>query len=247
MILISNLILSIKEDDSTFASTNIYGEDKITYINIGSGNVFCLEWQLDSLPDNDTLDYFNLIIKQYDPTLDVYYNILDKNVGQTYNFYVNSEILPAYPLQYALAIYVVAYGTQGSAIISNIVNPYVSKGSGAYVKVQPEGYTQPIMKRALAFVKTDMSDLSSPLGLATSDGELLQTNREDQTEILVITGLFKPDYRLADKTGNFLFDKNGTNLSALFTKLLTNAAGWNLVQEVYTRDNDTWHISDIKP
>ena len=247
MILISNLILSIKEDDSTFASTNIYGEDKITYINIGSGNVFCLEWQLDSLPVNDTLDYFNLVIKQYDPTLDVYYNILDKNVGQTYNFYVNSEILPAYPLQYALAIYVVAYGTQGSTIISNVLNPYVSKGSGAYVKVQPEGSAQPIMKRALAFVKTDLSDPSALLGLATSDGELLQTNREDQTEILVITDLFKPDYCLADKTGKILFDKNGTNLSALFTKLLTNATGWNLVQEVYTRGNDIWHISDIKP
>ena len=62
-------------------------------------------------------------------------------------------MLPAIPLEYMLSIYVVAYGKQGSVITSNVVNPYVCKGSGSYVKVKYDDYPQAIMKRALAFVK----------------------------------------------------------------------------------------------
>ena len=67
-------------------------------------------------------------------------------------------MLPALPAQYKLAIYVVAYGKQGSTITSNVVNPYVSKGAGTYVKVTPTGYSVPIMKRALALAKVSTPD-----------------------------------------------------------------------------------------
>ena len=197
MILISNLILSIL-DGSTIASTEIYGANKKTYINIGSGNVFKLTWktELETNPvfTNDIVDHYNLVIKRFDPTLSVYYDIFDKNVGLINEFYVNSEMLPSIPLQYILSIYVVAYGKLGNVLTSNVTNSYVCKGSGAYVKVQPEGYTQPIMKRALAFAKTAqaaMSGAATPLesviALATDSGELLHTNKEDEIEILVVT------------------------------------------------------------
>ena len=150
MILISNLVLEVY-DGNTIASTEIYGTDKRTYVNIGSGNVFCLDWSLDSMP-NDKLDHFNVVIKRYDPTLNVYYDILTKNVSRVSEFYVSSDLLPKVPLEYVLSIYVVAYGKQGTIITSNVVNPYVCKGSGSYVKVEYEDYKQPIMKRALAFV-----------------------------------------------------------------------------------------------
>ena len=60
MILISNLILSVLEG-STIASTEIYGTDKKTYVNIGSGNVFNLLWTPPTLT-NDTIDHYNLLI-----------------------------------------------------------------------------------------------------------------------------------------------------------------------------------------
>lgn len=148
MILISNLILDV-EDGSTIASTNIYGTDKKTYINIGSGNVFKLKWNVP----NDTVNYYNLVIKRYDPTLSVYYDIFDKNIGLVNEFYVDSSMLPAAPEQYILHIYVVANSKNSVIITSNVVAPYISKGSGAYVKT-PAGY----MKRALSFINVSTTD-----------------------------------------------------------------------------------------
>ncbi len=262
MILISNLILEVN-DGTTIASTEIYGTDKKTYVNIGSGNVLSLNWYFDTLPNDETLDHFKLVIKRYDPTLDVYYNILDKNIGLVNSFYVNSDILPIVPLQYMLSIYVVAYDKQGGAMTSNVVTPYVCKGSGSYVKVQPEGYAGPIMKRALAFAKTAraaMAGATAPIesvvALATNSGELLHTNKEDQIEILVVTDEdpFVPkeqiESELADKNGILLLDastEEGELLLATTTKLLYNVNGWDIMQESYTKgDDNEWHTSDIK-
>ena len=150
MILISNLILEVLEG-STITSTEIYGTDKKTYINIGSGNVFKLMWETPTLT-NDAVDHYGLIIKRHDTAINAYYDIFDKNIGLVNEFYVDSPLLPTVPEQYMLSIYLVAYGKHGSVITSNVVNPYVSKGSGGYVKVE-EVYNQPIMKRALALTK----------------------------------------------------------------------------------------------
>ncbi len=254
MILISNLILSIL-DGSTISSTEIYGVDKKTYVDIGSGNVFKLTWktELETNPvfTNDTVDHYKLVIKRFDPTLNVYYDIFDRNIGLINEFYINSEMLPSVPLQYILSIYVVAYGKQGSAITSNIVNPYVCKGSGAYVKVQPEGYAQPIMKRALAFAKTTQAAMAAPVGvvaLAHNDGFILQDINE---KILVTSDLFlsKIESDLADKNGVPLIAKADNDseepLSAVTAKLLTNVNGWDLMQESYTKDGNKWRTSDI--
>ncbi len=152
MILISNLILTSSADRSAVPSTEIYGADKKTYINIGSGNVFKLEWELTPVWPNDRIDHFTLIIKRYDPILNTYYDILSENVGLVYNFFVTSSMLPAAPEQYMLSIYVVAHGALGSIATSNVISPYVSKGSGTYVNIEYDGYKQPIMKRSVAFV-----------------------------------------------------------------------------------------------
>ena len=224
MIPISNLVLEVY-DGSTIASTEIYGTDKKTYVNIGSGNIFCLAWGLD-VPPSDELDHFEVVIKRYDPTLNVYYDILTKNVGLAYKFYVNSELLPAAPLQYVLSIYVVAYGKQGSAVTSNIVNPYICKGSGTYVKAEYEGYKQPIMKRALAFAKV---------------AETTATTAEHGTS----TSNTYTD--LADRDGYALLDTEGNELLALTTKLLNSINGWEVMQEGYTKGADgEWHTNDIK-
>lgn len=175
MILISNLILTISDDRSAVPSTEIYGTK--TYINIGSGNVFRLSWEMPTLT-NDSVDYYKLVVKRHDTALNIYYDIFDKNIGLVNEFYVDSTLLPTVPLQYKLSIYVVAYGKHGSIITSNIVTPYVSKGTGTYVKVQPEGYKQPIMKRALAFANVPTSNEPTSVLLDSSGYELLDANGE---------------------------------------------------------------------
>jgi hypothetical protein len=216
VILISNLILSIT-DGSTIASTEVYGADKKTYVNIGSGNVFKLSWGTPELT-SDTVDRYSLVIKRHDTTLNVYYDIFDKNIGLVNEFSVDSGLLPKLPEQYMLSVYLVAYGKQGSVVTSNVINPYISKGSGAYVKVQPEGYKQPIMKRALAFAKVADTTAASTLEVA-----------------------------LADRDGTPLIDNDGQQLFANVTKVLESVNGWCVMQEGRTRDaSGTWRINDIK-
>lgn len=243
MILISNLTLFIK-DGSTIASTEIYGADKKTYINIGSGNIFKLEWETPTLTiTNDTVDRYSLIIKRYDPTLNVHYDIINKNIGLVNEFYVDSPMLPIAPDQYILSVYLVAYGKHGSVVTSNVINPYISKGSGSYVKVNSDDYAEPIMKRALAFVYT-------PDMLATADGNTIVDSEGNAIHVLDEAIL---------KTEDTIVDSNGRSLVALveaegiektlyadMTKLLYSP-DWNVVQEGYTKDaNGTWRTNDIK-
>lgn len=246
MILISNLILYV-EDGGTIASTNIYGTDKKTYINIGSGNVFKLYWGIPEL-ENDTVDHYNLVIKRHDTTLNVYYDIFDENIKSVNEFYVTSSLLPALPEQYMLSIYLVAYGKQGSILISNIVNPYVSKGSGTYVKVQPEGSTQPIIKRALALAKVNepstilLLDSKSRTLKDSMQRTFFAINPEAPSATATVS-----EYSLADANGVPLFDSAGIKLLADATDVLVSTNGWRVMLESYIKtDDNTWSASNIK-
>lgn len=166
----SSIILEVL-DGSTIASTEIYGVSRKAYINIGTGTVFSLNWNAPILTD-DVIDYYNLIIKRYYPELNIYYDILNKNIGLVNEFSVDSALLPALPEQYMLAIYVVAHGKFGGVTTSNTVNPYVCKGSGTFVKVEEPTFTQPIMKRAAAFTKAPIP-AEVTVSIATTDGTKL--------------------------------------------------------------------------
>jgi hypothetical protein len=177
VILISNIILEVL-DGSTIASTEIYGVDKKTYINIGSGNVFKLKWNTPVLT-NDFVDHYNLVVKRHDPTLGAYYDIFNKNIGLVNEFFIDSIMLPQAPDQYKLSIYLEVYGRYGNVITSNTVGPYVSKGGGGYVQVENSRnatFEQPIMKRALSFVnipRAIASTMVTELKLADIDSVLL--------------------------------------------------------------------------
>ena len=265
MILISNLTLSIN-DGSTIASTEIYGTDKKTYINIGSGNVFKLYWETPTLT-NDTVDRYRLVIRRHDITLNVYYDIFDKTIGLVNEFYVDAPLLPLVPAQYILSIYLVAYGKQGSVLTSNVINPYISKGSGTYVKVRPGDYAQPIMKRALGFAKIALAGatgetLVDPEGsiLFPVDAPVYKTLADnsnlvltdDSGKILTVANTFSMvRTTLSDSQNRDLKDANGLSLSATATKLLESTNGWTVVQEGYTKvpddkGNVTWRTNDIK-
>ncbi len=166
MIPISNLTLYI-EEGGTVPSTDIYGTGKKVFVNIGSGNVFKLRWDPPSMT-NDTVDRYSVVIERYDPTANTYYPVFNKNVGLVNEFYVNADILPVSPAQYQVSAYVIAHGKQGGIITSSIEVRYVCRGSGTYVKVDGyledntyKNYTQPIMKRAVAFTKAAVSNEAS--------------------------------------------------------------------------------------
>ena len=268
MILISNLTLNIK-DGSTIASTEIYGVK--TYVNTGSGNVFKLDWETPILT-NDTVDYYSLVIKRYDPALNVYYDIFNKNIGQVNEFYVDSPMLPIASNQYMLSIYLVAYGKQGNITTSSVITPYIISGSGTYVKVKEDNYAEPIMKRALGFVKTaQMAATVMPMQLTLTDcdGETLTDADENMLSAVaepVETALqaladsegyvltYIDGKVIAPKVATVLLNRNGIQfvdaagrpLFAQVSPVLNNTSGWSIVQKGYTKDSTgAWHINDI--
>lgn len=207
MILISNIVLEVL-DGSTIASTEIYGADKKTYINTGSGNVFKLKWTTPVLI-NDFIDHYDLVIKRHDPTLNIYYDIFNKNIGLVNEFFVESTVLPLVPDQYKLSIYLEALSKYGSVITSNIVSPYISKGCGTYVKVESDrnvAFEQPIMKRALGFVNVPRvmaSVMATEIKLADIDGILLADIND---KVLSCYGTVATETRLADINDKLLTD-----------------------------------------
>lgn len=209
----------IPDDASTTCTavpaTDIYGTGKKTYINIGSGNVFRLFWEAPALT-NDTIDYYKLVIKRHDTTLNAYYDIFDKNIGLVNEFYVDSALLPALPLQYMLSIYVAAYGKRGSIVTSNIENPYISKGTGTYVKVTPAGYQEAIWKRALAFVEAPATDTIIPAAVLDEYGNTVH-----------------------------LLDNDGNEMPLTAANILSSD-DWNVALEYYVKDDKgAWKTSDI--
>lgn len=243
MIRISNLILNIS-DGSTVASTGIYGTasaPKQTYIDIGSGNVFKLHWQTPLLT-NDAVDYYSLVIRQHDTAINAYYDIFNKNIGLVNEFYVDSNLLPTVPEQYMLSIYLVCSGKYGNIITSNVINPYVSKGSGIYEKVE-DGYTQPIMKRAIAFTRVAQPNKIELLDL---EGRILK-DIENRALFAIDPSLLQVESALADSEGEALEDAEGNVLFAEVTKVLESVNGWSVATEGYTKDTTgNWRINNIK-
>lgn len=225
MILISNLFLEAYEDTTSMA-TEIYGSAKKTYINTGSGNIFKLAWGLTAAIQNDIVDHFNLVIKRYDPALNIYYDIFEKNVGLIHSFFVKASLLPQAPEQYMLSIYVVAHGKYGSVVTSNVINPYVSKGSGTYVKIESVNDKPPIMKRAIAFVKAPTQN--KPVAtLQDLNGRTLFAQGTDEPLAAEATKLLSSDgWNIAQK-GYTKGDANEWHTNDIAFEVLVTIGEWN--------------------
>jgi hypothetical protein len=102
--------------------------------------------------------------------------VFNENIGNVNEFYVSSTLLSQIEQpQYQLRIILTAYSIHGSAYnnISNPVIVYIHKGCGFYTKVE-DGYTQPIMKRAVAFAQVpEQLPTVSYKALADTKGRLL--------------------------------------------------------------------------
>jgi hypothetical protein len=169
----SNLTITIS-DGGTVPSLD-YLSNK-TYVDIGSGNILKISWNTPTATNNAVDNYVVNILK-YDTATASYQPFYKANVGNVNEFYVKSSLFSSVQQSFSkLHIYVDVISKYGTAYngTSNIELVSVSKGCGTYVRVE-EGYTQPIMKRAIAFAKVDGKPIVANNGepFIGSDGKTL--------------------------------------------------------------------------
>ena len=150
--------------------------DYPVFPDIGSGTVARLYWSTPTASGN-SVDYYNLVIKVYDPTSDSILTLFSKNIGCVNEFYLTSTMLASVTLaNYKLSIYLTAVSTLGTAYNSPTSEAfvYVCTACGTYMKVE-DGYAQPIMKRTIAFAKLGYKVLYDEYGkvLKDEDGKVL--------------------------------------------------------------------------
>lgn len=161
----SNLTIAIS-DGGTVPSLD-YLQNK-TYVNIGSGNVLKLSWDTPTALNN-AVDSYVVHVQRYDPVKASYQYLYKANIGNINEFYLKSAIFSNILQSFSkLLIYIEAVSCYGAAYngISSVEYVNVSKGCGNYTRVL-DGYSQPILKRTLAFTKLNY------LRLTDRDGKLL--------------------------------------------------------------------------
>ncbi len=193
------------------------------YVDIGSGNVLKVAWSTPTA-ENNIVDSFRLCLRYFDTYTGDVIPIFNANIGLVNEFYITSSMLSTIPHSfYKLAIYVEAVSSFGAEYncSSSIYTPYVSKGCGTYMKVE-EGYTQPIMKRSLAFAKLDYLELFDEAGdnLLDADGNPLfgkvSSVQDDSVGWTLMQEFYSEGLRetvLQDATGRLVVDSTGKTIS----------------------------------
>ena len=144
--------------------------DKPTYVDIGSGNVLKVSWNTPTATNN-AVDTYKIYILSYDSGSASYKSLYTANIGNVNEFYLKSSLFASDTKSFfQLRIYVEAISKYGSSYngTSNTVSVYVSKGCGNYTKVA-SGYSQPVMKRTLAFAKVNQVTLAAKDGTQVTD------------------------------------------------------------------------------
>lgn len=219
----SNINL-IASDGNTVPSTDIPGIK--TYVNIGSGNVLKLSWDTP-IATNNEVDYYSLNISCYDDAVGSTVELYSGSVGKVNEFYIDAAMLSNITTNYCpLYVYLVAYSKYGATYngISSTLTVYVSHGCGTYVKVE-KGYSQPIMKRALAFSKLDYVQLfgSDGKALAGADGLAIYAKSARAQDTYAFWTLMQEFYS-KDATGNWL-------TSDIKYEVLTDSSG-NIITDL---------------
>lgn len=220
----SNLTITIS-DGGTVPSLD-YLSNK-TYVDIGSGNILKISWNTPVAADN-AVDSYVVNILKYDTATASYKAFYKANVGNVNEFYVKSSLFSSVAQYFnKLRIYVEAVSKYGTAYngTSNIKLVSVSKGCGTYVRVE-EGYTQPIMKRAIAFAKVNGKPLLADNGepFVGSDGKTLyaavssvQDADTSWTLMQEFYSVGSPEAVVVDAEEKALIDANGLELFAAET------------------------------
>ena len=148
----------------TVPTTNINGEE--AFLNIGTGDVLKISWPKPTASNNEISSYY---IEIYPSENDPYYT---EDANGYFNYWyggnVNEVYIPAAELNpggpgiHKFTIYFDVYSKFGHYYSANDSNfaeyTFVNNCHGAYIKLDREhGYPQPVMKRAVAFVKDPAS------------------------------------------------------------------------------------------
>ena len=191
-----------------------------TYVNIGSGNVLKISWNAPTAANN-LVDSYKIYILIYDPASASYQYLYNKNIGNVNEFYLKSTLLntvsQSFMQLYMYVEAVSAYGAQYNGI-SNIEYVYVSRGCSSYINVE-EGYTQPIMKRTLAFAKVDYVAFVDDSGVEITDdnGDIIYlkaSSTQDDTNGWTLMQEFHTKdsnniWKVSDASYEVLTDSNG--------------------------------------
>ena len=164
----------IVSDGNTVPSIDFF--DYPVYADIGSGTVAKLSWTTPVATGN-AVDYYMLTIKLYNSSNGTYTTLFTGNIGNVNEYYIKSSTLSSVTAaNYKLMVYLIAYSKYGTTYNSPESNNsvYVCDACGTYVKVST-GYTQPIMKRTIAFAKLGYKVLTDENGktLVGEDGKAI--------------------------------------------------------------------------
>lgn len=132
-------------DGNTIPSTEIYGTKM--YVDIGSGDICRLYWSTPTAANNILSGYILALVANGN-------TIFSKDIGKVNEFYITSEMLPENHNLAGISVFLTPVSQYGGAYVEGSGNATIllKRGCGLYTKVT-EGYKQPIMKRALAFIK----------------------------------------------------------------------------------------------
>jgi hypothetical protein len=173
----TNIVVNIS-DGPTVPSIDLLATK--TYVDIGNGTVFKLSWNTPTAQGN-SVAYYTLNIYYYNKESGKYITIFNNSIGNVNEYSITSSMLSDITYDYYKLYIQLTANSSISSIYngtSDILTVLVGKGCGAYTKVT-EGYSQPIMKRALGFVKLGCVALRDKNGevLADKDGKILYANK----------------------------------------------------------------------
>lgn len=126
------------------------------YVDIGSGDITKIFWETPVATGNKVDSYTVTISYSRDDT-GTYYSLLKSlNIGNTTEFCISSELISkaTFSKKCTLNVNIIANSYYGSSYNSKIatLTLNITRGCGIYTKVS-NGYSNPIMKRAIAFAK----------------------------------------------------------------------------------------------
>jgi hypothetical protein len=221
----SNLTITIS-DGGTVPSIDYLS--KKTFVNIGSGNVLKISWKTPTATNN-AVDNYKVYVLWYNPAKASYQSLYTANIGNVNEFYLRSSSFDSIQQSVVtLRIYVDVISKYGAAYngTSNIESVYVSRGCGAYTRVE-EGYAQPIMKRAIAFARIDSIPALTTyddIQVADANGNTIyaaeSTTQDEETGWTLMQEFYIPgvgaatEVALVDAEDRVLTDANDAQLYA---------------------------------
>ena len=163
----TNVTFNVSEGNTVPAIDYI---DYPIFPNIGSGTIAKLSWSTPVASGN-AVDYYKLDIMAYNLATGSYTTVFSGSIGNVNEYYITSSLLSAVGLaNYKLYIYLSAISKYGAAYDSPASSKiiYICDACGTYMKVT-DGYSQPVMKRTVAFANLGYKVLYDDNGKVVTD------------------------------------------------------------------------------